>query len=372
MVDQKEKQSDEKEKHSDKKEKQSDKKGKQSDKKGTPGLVAGPMRLPHRLLLSGFSTSVGHRPTGLQAAQAKLFVERFPSEFREMSMQKVVLPCSMDGSLPFVAPDGGLPCPALSTFNALRHLQGHPEAMEKAEGRAKAQMEKIFTKGVQVEWIECESFLQWQLHVETASVQSSVQVLPHIVDTALKYLTFCNRYQALGGATSSSKGQDVCEQNMDEAFSKYLQGKSSHRLKEAKTLLNSTEPSVIAEVAKWRKGVHYLHANALAQVYFVSTEEWSALHGKQVVLEKTTYSLQSVVAKQLMKKIYDTEIVNTGEVPRLRRGAMTLAIFKELCSSVQQAVKYKAALHTQCTGVWGEIGSAEKLFKRLIVQANLA
>ena len=54
---------------------------------------------------------------------------------------------------------------------------------------------------------------------------------------------------------------------------------------------------------------------------------------KPVVLEKTTYSLQSVVAKQLMKLIQDVEIINTGEVPRLRRGARNLAMFKELCSS---------------------------------------
>ena len=87
-----------------------------------------------------------------------MFVECFPSEFREMSMQKAVLPCSMDGSRPFVAPDGSLPCPALSTYNALRYLQGHPEAMAKAEARAKAQMEKIFMKGVQVERIECTPF----------------------------------------------------------------------------------------------------------------------------------------------------------------------------------------------------------------------
>ena len=127
-----------------------DKPEKQSAKESSRP-AAGPKRLPHRLLLSAFSSKVGHRPTGLQAAQAKMFVERFPSEFREMSMQKAVLPCNMDSSLPFVAPDGSLPCPALSTFNALRHLQGNPEAMAKAEPTAKAQMEKIFKTGVQVE-----------------------------------------------------------------------------------------------------------------------------------------------------------------------------------------------------------------------------
>ena len=315
-----------------------DKTEKQSAKESSRS-AAGPKRLPHRLLLSAFSKTVGHRPTGLQAAQAKMFVERFPSEFREMSMQKAVLPCSMDGSLPFVAPDNGLPCPTLSTFNALRYLQGHPEAMANAEPRAKAQMEKIFMKGVQVEWIECASFLQWQLHVETSSVQASVQVQPHIVDTALKYLTFCNSARSQGGDPSSSKGQDTSDKTLDDAFSKFLQGKATHRLAAAKTVLSSTEPSVIAELAKWRKGAHYLHANALAQAYFVSTEEWGALRGKTVVLEKTPYSLQSVVAKQLLKSIQDVEIINTGEVPRLRRGATNIAMFKDLCSSVLHAVK---------------------------------
>eukprot|EP00974_Lingulodinium_polyedra_P113397 10977027-Lingulodinium_polyedra.AAC.1 len=74
---------------------------------------------------------------------------------------------------------------------------------------------------------------------------------------------------------------------MDEAFSRHSQGKSSHRMKEAKTQLNSSEPSVIAELAKWRKGVRDLRGNSLAQVYLLSTEEWAMLHGKQVVLEKT-------------------------------------------------------------------------------------
>ena len=124
-------------------------------------------------------------------------------------------------------------------------------------------------------------------------------------------------------------------------------------MKEARTLLNSTEPAVIAELAQWRKGVHYLHANSLAQVYFLSTEEWTILHGKQVVLEKTTYSLQSVVAKQVMKTIGEAEIIHTGEVPRLRRGAMTLAIFKELCTAVfagSQIQKKHCRRSTQASG----------------------
>ena len=113
-----------------------------------------------------------------------------------------------------------------------------------------------------------------------------------------------------------------------------------------------------------------MHANALAQAYFVSTEEWGVLRGKTVVLEKTTYSLQSVVAKQLLKSIQDVEIINTGEVPRLRRGATNIAMFKDFCSSVLHAVKYKTALQAQYVGVWDEVGSAEKLFKRLIISGE--
>ena len=107
---------------------------------------------------------------------------------------------------------------------------------------------------------------------------------------------------------------------LDEAFGKFLQGKASHRLAAAKALLCSTEPSVIAELAKWRKGAHYLHANA--QWYFVSMEEWGALRGKPVVLEKTTYSLQSVVAKQLLKLIQD--------VRSLQRASQTLTAMTQM------------------------------------------
>ena len=82
-------------------------------------------------------------------------------------MQKVILPCNADGTLPFVTVEGMLPCPALSTMNALRYLEQKPEALSHGQPRAIARIERIFQKGAQVEWLECETFLQWQLHVET-------------------------------------------------------------------------------------------------------------------------------------------------------------------------------------------------------------
>ena len=35
------------------------------------------IRLPHRIALSAFSKSVGHRPMGIQVAQVRMCVERF-------------------------------------------------------------------------------------------------------------------------------------------------------------------------------------------------------------------------------------------------------------------------------------------------------
>ena len=119
-------------------------------------------RLPKRLLLSFFSNRVGHRPTGLQTAQVILFTERFPTEFREAAMQKIILPKSMEGH-PFVAPDGTLPCAALSTVNALRWLETNPGKLVGGDPKALAQIKRVLDEGVQVEWMEFSSFLEWPL-----------------------------------------------------------------------------------------------------------------------------------------------------------------------------------------------------------------
>ena len=334
---------------------------------------AGPQRLPQRLLLSAFSRNYGHRPTGMQVAQAQLLAKRFVTDFREMSMERTVLPCCMDGLRPFIAADGLLPCPSLSTFNALKYLQEHPRELAEAEPRARAQIEKIFKTGVQVDWIECQSFLQWQLQVEAAAVQGTVYVAPHVVDTALKYLRFCHRTDAQGGDPASSQGQGTGDKTLDEAFVKLLPGRAHSRLLSAKTMLGSTEPAVIVELARWRKYSHFLHANALAQHYFVSTEQWAALRGQSVVLERTAHSLQLLVAKQLMKGIQDVEIVDdTDETPRLRHSATNKHLFRQLCATVLYAANFKVHLRAQHMGVWDQVPSAEKLFKRLMVSGEPA
>jgi hypothetical protein len=53
--------------------------------------------------------------------QTRLFVKRFPSEFRLAAMAKFVMP--HNSNRPFVcAADGLLPTPCLSTINALKWL----------------------------------------------------------------------------------------------------------------------------------------------------------------------------------------------------------------------------------------------------------
>ena len=72
-------------------------------------LFKGDKQLAKRLLLQAFSTAIGWRPTGLNVGQARLFIERCPSDFRLGAMSKIVLPCH--GGRPYVCPDGKLPGP---------------------------------------------------------------------------------------------------------------------------------------------------------------------------------------------------------------------------------------------------------------------
>ena len=322
----------------------------------------GSQRLPKRLLLSAFSKQVGHRPTGLQTAQVLLFTERFPTEFREVAMQKIVLPKSQEGH-PFVAPDGGLPCCALSTVNALRWLESHEDKLVRGDPKAVAQIKRIHEEGVQVEWIQVSSFVEWQLHVEGAAVQASVQVGAHILDTAIKYLSF------MRGPFASMQGQSetTTKKELDAGFMALQQGKCAHRLRDAKVLLQSTETSVLVSLAQWRKQAHYLHANALPQFYFLTVPDWHQMRGKTAVVEGEEHKLQQLVATQVMRLVSEGEIINTGEVPKLRKSPTTIHVFKELCQVVLNGAKYKQTLEGRFCSVWSAVPAAERFFKRLLV-----
>ena len=90
-----------------------------------PFTFGGKSVLPKRLSLEALSIKIGWRPMGLQVAQCKLYTERFPTDFRLMSMARIILPHR--DSKPYVTPEGRLPCPMLSTSNSLKYLWKHPE-----------------------------------------------------------------------------------------------------------------------------------------------------------------------------------------------------------------------------------------------------
>jgi hypothetical protein len=63
--------------------------------------------------------------------------------------------------------------------NALRWLESHEDKLVRGDPKAVAQIKRIHEEGVQVEWLQVSSFIEWQLHVEGAAVQASVQVGAH-------------------------------------------------------------------------------------------------------------------------------------------------------------------------------------------------
>ena len=123
----------------------------------------GDTQLAKRLMLQAFSTMIGWRPTGLNVGQARLFIERFPSEFRIGAMSKIILPCH--GWQPYVCPDGKLPCPCLSTCTALRMIEKRKVDIPrgKFDPMASKEIVRVISKGVQVEWMEFEGYISYML-----------------------------------------------------------------------------------------------------------------------------------------------------------------------------------------------------------------
>ena len=59
---------------------------------------------------------------------------------------------------------------------------------------------------------------------------------------------------------------------IEEASAQRMTGKAKHRLKDARVILRVIEPQVIDFLASWRKKAHFCHANALAQIWFLTSE----------------------------------------------------------------------------------------------------
>ena len=285
--------------------------------------------LPRRIPLAAFSNKVGWRPAGLNVGQVKLFVERFPAEFRLASMGRIILPYS--NGAPFITPDGKLPCPLLATCNALKVLQS-PGKLGDAHSKTRSALERVFQEGVQVEWQEFPDYVSYMVYYEGAAVQGEVHMKPHIIDTAMLFLGFCSskrgrglQLQAAAAKGNSAKEDEASEgiaaseaaalapatsgaaevldstgkgletlledgsKVLEDGFIQAMNGKASHRFYDARKLLRSTELSVLNSLSSWRKRAHFCHANALSQQWFLSPE-WRQL--KNSTLPKTIVFLQ--------------------------------------------------------------------------------
>ena len=201
-------------------------------------------KLRKRIALAMFSKTIGWRPGGLQAGQCKLYVTRFPQEFRKSAMQRIILP--KKGNLPYVTPENLLPCPWLATCNALKILAMNSEWKKDADPRAVSDIEMVLEDGVQVEWVDMDSYMDYMLYCEGAAVQQAVSVAPHIVDTAMMFLTYLSGRQAqslntgnpeVSGAALavalSSHGQAI----HDAFLAKMSGGSKVHRMQDMKALL---------------------------------------------------------------------------------------------------------------------------------------
>ena len=288
--------------------------------------------LPRRLALAAFSNKVGWRPAGLNVGQVKMFVERFPQEFRLASLGRIILP-HLEGA-PFVAPDGKLPCPILSSCNALKVLQS-PGKLDGAHSKVRLELGRVFKDGLQVEWQEFPDYVSYMVYYEGAAVQGEVLVKPHIIDTAMLFLGFCGsrrgralQLQAAAASADGAKGTSTSQapegivafgaddraiaaaeargsggikttdpeaaeilgsttkmmetlledghKALEDGFIQAMNGKAAHRFHDAKRLLRSTELDVLTKLSLWRKRSHFCHANALSQHWFLTTE-WRQL-----------------------------------------------------------------------------------------------
>ena len=109
------------------------------------------------------SSGLSHR-----LLRIKAFVDKFGSEFRLASLSKLVLPIDSTGN-PFVTAEGLLPAPCLSTLNALKILRGKSQA--DWHPAAKDEICSILEHGLQVEYVEFESFTAWQQYMEGAAAR---------------------------------------------------------------------------------------------------------------------------------------------------------------------------------------------------------
>ena len=127
---------------------------------------------------------------------------------------------------------------------------------------------------------------------------------------------------------------------MIRLFTKGMTGKAKHRMRKARVILRVTEPQVIHFLASWRKKAHFCHANALAQLWFL-TVEWQGLRG--IMLDSWSeekLSAQMAVAEIITKTRARCEIYPKSDTPNLGCCILIFDFFREIVGVVRLGVQY--------------------------------
>ena len=100
-------------------------------------------------------------------------VSRFQSSFDPIAMDRLC--CQMVGGMPYVAPDGLLPCPFLSTSNALKinAVTGSKTNWKDFSSSAATGHKEVIENGLQVEWFECKNIFVWIERMTSSAMQKT-------------------------------------------------------------------------------------------------------------------------------------------------------------------------------------------------------
>lgn len=225
-------------------------------KKTEQGVPVDPMKLlPSVLHLSAFSNEFGTRLAGNQTPQARFFAQTFDREFKFELVPRIVLPHQK--GKPFICKDGLLPNPHWSTITALKALHQVQQEASKSKKEAGSEeepgvagMRRIWTEGLAVEWVECDTFTHWIINQEAAALRSDVKVQVHLVDSTLNLVALCEQ--------EPGEDREAAMTKATKTYQSMIAGELGvTRAKNAATAMRNLEPEVLVDVTSWRRSVSY-------------------------------------------------------------------------------------------------------------------
>ena len=308
---------------------------------GVDGVIKS-KHLRRWVMIDDFSRVVGWRPTGVQKGQQALLTKRLPTEFVQSAVPRVILPCSPEG-LPYITEEHKLPCPMLALFNAMRDIRDAGSAV----GRAASQMSGMMGNPIQVSWIVVSSYPEWCAYMEAGHHNTDVTSRPHLVETALSYLSW-KQSSTIGAAAS---------EDPDHGFT-LLMGQSlgKRRLADAKCLINHVGKHALEAVVAFRRQADCVLANLFAESYLMSA-----------LFRSLPADAQTNVVRAAVRRVKETPINWKAAPPRARRVTFSIQNFNSLCTLQVEGRKYFDQMTATYPLAIDSVMQFSSLQKRLLV-----